>query len=259
MDPYLESPAFWRSLHQLFVASLTRELNQALPEGFAATVDERLYVTWSDRSIFPDLVVSRQANASTPEPLILGATALADPPLRLTVQPERMREPFIEIRTTHGDREVVALIELLSPANKAADSEGRAEYLRKQHEALGSDAHLLEIDLLRTGRHTVSIHEAVLQRRAGHRDYVICLHRAHGFGQFDVWPFTVRERFPRVEVPLTEEILPVVLDLQTAFDRCYDDGPFRRLVDYDEEPEVPLSGIDAVWADSLLREKGLRS
>jgi uncharacterized protein DUF4058 len=50
----------------------------------------------------------------------------------------------------------------------------------------------------------------------------------------------------------------LVLDLQAVFDRCYDEGPYARRVDYRREPSVLLPRADAEWADQLLRERGLR-
>ena len=51
---------------------------------------------------------------------------------------------------------MVTTIEVLSPRNKTAGSEGRKLYRQKQREILSSDTHLLEIDLLRAGQHTVA-------------------------------------------------------------------------------------------------------
>ena len=51
---------------------------------------------------------------------------------------------------------VITVIEVLSPTNKLAGSEGRQSYQQKQREVLGSSAHLLELDLLRIGEHTVA-------------------------------------------------------------------------------------------------------
>jgi hypothetical protein len=48
----------------------------------------------------------------------------------------------------------------------------------------------------------------------------------------------------------------VVLDLQTIFDRCYDESAYARLLNYRHEPWPPLQGEDAVWAQALLRERG---
>jgi hypothetical protein len=50
----------------------------------------------------------------------------------------------------------------------------------------------------------------------------------------------------------------IVLDLQTVLDQTYDRGNYARKTDYRQEPEPPLRPEDAAWADTLLREKGLR-
>lgn len=45
-------------------------------------------------------------------------------------------------------RELVTVIELLSPTNKRVGADGRREYLRKREQILQSAVHLVEIDLL---------------------------------------------------------------------------------------------------------------
>ena len=55
--------------------------------------------------------------------------------------------PFLEVRDRQ-DRELVNVIELLSPSNKRAGDD-REQYLAKRREILRSPAHLVEIDLLR--------------------------------------------------------------------------------------------------------------
>jgi hypothetical protein len=68
----------------------------------------------------------------------------------------------------------------------------------------------------------------------------------------------MRERLPRVLVPLTQRHPDVALDLQAALDRAYDEGAFARAVNYRAEPDPTLADEDAVWADELLKGKGLR-
>ena len=57
------------------------------------------------------------------------------------------RQRYLEIRDRR-DRELVAVVELLSPVNKKSGPY-RAQYLTKRSEILASPAHLVEIDLLR--------------------------------------------------------------------------------------------------------------
>ena len=68
----------------------------------------------------------------------------------------------------------------------------------------------------------------------------------------------MRQRLPRIAVPLDAGVPDVVLDLQAVLDRCYDEGAYARKIDYSQPPIPPLRPEDATWAEALLREKGLR-
>ncbi len=259
MDPYLENPAYWRGVHTSLITYMAGVLNATLPPAYAASVDVRCYVVPAERSIYPDVAVLRRPGEWATREAGGGAAVAesATPTGVLVLYPEEMREPFIEIVEVGGTERVVTAIEILSPANKAAGSEGRELYLQKQREVLGSETHLLEIDLLRSGMHTVAAPENRL-RAIGAWDYLICLHRSMQRYEYAFWMNGVRERLPLVQVPLTDDQPDVILDLQAVFDRCYDEGAFARRVDYRRDPSPPLAGGDAAWADALLREKGLR-
>jgi hypothetical protein len=175
------------------------------------------------------------------------------------VFPEEVAESFVEVRLVGREQErVVSVIEVLSPANKSLGADGRDSYLRKQRDVLRSEVHLLEIDLLRRGAHTAGVPEAALRGQRARWDYLLCLHRGGRGPSFELWPLGVRERLPRVRVPLAGDEPDLILDLQTAFDRVYDEGPYRRRVDYRAEPDPPLASDDAAWANQLLRQAGLR-
>jgi hypothetical protein len=178
-----------------------------------------------------------------------------DPSWEVAVEPAEIREGFIEIRPVrHGD--VVTLIEILSPTNKTP-GDGRRLYRVKQKEVLSGPTHLLEIDLLRRGEHTVAAPHAQLLHR-GPWDYLVSLSRGNRRDVCQVWGFTMRQRLPRIRVPLAGSDPDLVLDLQPLFTRVYDEGAFDRQVDYALEPAVRLARDDAEWADALLRQCGLR-
>ena len=85
-----------------------------------------------------DLAVSRSAGKVA----AAGTAVLEIEPTTYTLlMPLEEREPFLVIRKmeTH---EVIAVIELLSPTNKRAGSDGRKEYLNKRLEILRTPAHL---------------------------------------------------------------------------------------------------------------------
>lgn len=256
MDPYLENPLHWRGLHNRLITFAAESLKTILPPGFIADIDEQLYVVEPERPIYPDVaVLKRPAEGVKPG----RATVLEpeDPPGMLTAYPIEINEPFIEILTGERWDRVVTIIEILSPANKASGSRGREEYLQKQGEVLNSATHLLEIDLLRRGAHTVSAPLEFLRER-GRWDYLVSLHQSSDRYTYLYWMIGVRQRLPRVRVPLDDNSPAVVLDVQAVFERAYDSGLYAQRVDYREEPVVPLKSDDAAWANALLREAGLR-
>jgi hypothetical protein len=123
---------------------------------------------------------------------------------------------------------------------------------------LGSDVHLLEIDLLRGGEHTVAAPRDRVARR-GLYDYLISLSRAGQRDRCEVWGVPLQQRLPRIAVPLTDNDPDVIVDLQALVSRCYDAGGYARRLDYRLEPAPALREADAAWADALLRDKGLRT
>lgn len=257
MDPYLEHPAIWPDLHQSLITYSRDALQPMLRPRYHARIGERLYVIPPYRAIYPDVTVVQRRPA--PEPVSAPGTAVltSDTPVVLTVPPQEIREPFVEILDLAGGGRVVTVIEVLSPANKTP-GEGHELYRRKQKEVLTSDTHLVEIDLLRQGEHTLAVPWHALELyRPWH--YLVSVSRAGQRDQFEVYFLTVRQRLPRVAIPLKAPDPDVVLDLQAVFERCYEHGAYADLVDYSADPQPPLSPEDAAWAAELLREKGLRT
>jgi hypothetical protein len=259
MDPYLEEPALWSGAHLTLIACARAALNAVLPSHYVADTGERLYVVSPGRSIYPDAVVIEHSTSrpATERSAITALATEATAPWRITAEPEQRREPFIEIRAVREGYRVVTVIEFLSPSNKDAGSPGRELYLEKQRQVLASKSHLLEIDLLRQGEHTIAPPRDRLLER-GRWDYLISLHRAGEGWTFWVWPIALRERLPTVLVPLAAGDPDIELDVQAVLDRTYDDGAYPRLIDYRTEPTPPLTEDDERWADALLSERGLR-
>lgn len=253
MDPWLEAPGRWGSVHHSLISLIYTELNGNLPEGFAAIAAEYVYLLTPQDRMVPDVAVTRRSNFASAPNRASGGVLTAANPIEIfgaLTSPEEYTVPYLQVVTTSDEQKVVSVIEILSPVNKTGS--GREQYLKKQRDILDSSAHLLEIDLLRGGQHTAAVDENALL--GAHRmawDYLICLHRAGAGERYSCWPFTVREPLPVVLVPLTEEYPDFVLDLPTLFDACYDAGPFRRTVDYGQPPTPRLGRADSAWADEL--------
>src|SRR5207248_3342441 len=103
------------------------------------------------RRIVPDVAVVRPP----PLPAAQGGVGVLEetrtaisPSFEVRVAGEPIRHPFVEIRDPTRGHRLVTLLEIASPSNKRSGPDRQA-YLRKQSEVLGSDANLIELDLLR--------------------------------------------------------------------------------------------------------------
>lgn len=258
MDPYLESADLWQGTHNALITLMRGTLNAVLPPPYVARSEVRCYIEKRGESIRPDVFVSiaRQRPAGFGS----GGAAVAEPfspSLQIHIEREERREAYLEIVNLQDSQRVVTTIELLSPTNKNTRDAGRRIYQEKQARLLASTTHLIEIDLLRAGTHTVSVPLLAFTSELTW-DYLVCLHRAERDDDYEVWPIAVRDSLPLIKVPLDEGVPDAPLALQAIFDRNYDEGAYGYQIDYTQEPRPYLRKEDAIWADALLREKGLR-
>jgi hypothetical protein len=252
MDPYLENPAWWSGLHHRFV-NVTSDLLQPilLDRGYYVDINERVWLVNADRDVLPDLVAYHHAR-KTPSG---AAVAAKDEPVRVQRKRIEIRESYLEIYDRAGDR-LITSVELLSPTNKS-QTEGRRLYTQKQREVQEAGVHLVEIDLLRSGIHTVDVPlDLLVGFQPWH--YLVNIVRAQG-AEYEFYPIPLRERLPRIGIPLKLGDNDVTLDLQAVLDRVYDAGPYALRVDYQGDPPMPLSPADGAWVDEVLKQKGLRN
>ncbi|KAH0533844.1 hypothetical protein FGG08_007529 [Glutinoglossum americanum] len=202
----------------MFLGTLQQQLSALLPPGFVSRPEQRVYIVPDGREARPDASLPAPATASHRPSPSAGRVATAPrqtPPERAPRPAGQVVEKFIEIRDVRSSsKNVVAIIELLNPAKKETGSIDRSEYLRKQTAALTGKAHLIEIDLLRGGEHTVYVPENVLRAR-GPFDYVVTLADAAQPTEYIFWRVSLREPLPVIDVPLAEGITGIKLDLQT--------------------------------------------
>ena len=264
MDPYLEAPRIWPDFHHRLASELSTELNGSLPSPYYARLEMRpeLGIAEEGKSrqrIIPDLTVVRHLRHQTTP----GGAAVIDRPrrdvstsLEFVIHSDTVRHYFVEIRDPSEGHKLITLIEILSPSNKRRGPD-REAYQNKQRDVLESDAHLMEIDLLRSGDRVLPDPNltALIDQIAPPPDYLVLVNRAWrraGGLAYQVFPCVLREWLPCIPVPLKQDEPEVPLDLQFVFNRAYDGGPYRRgAVDYAKPPEPPLSGDDAGWAEIL--------
>jgi hypothetical protein len=272
MDPFLESPDIWPDFHDALAAQIRSELNRSLPAPYYARLEMRPEVgiigDEIQRRIVPDISVQHPVGTTPKSESV--SVALANGPrtdvsraMEISVPAEPIKHHFIEVRDSRRGHVLVTLIEIVSPSNKCLGVDRQA-YEDKQHELLHSDASLVEIDLLRSGRRIVGgphVIEAV-SKMEPRVDYLVSVSRSWRRGArlaHQLFPFTLRDMLPCIPIPLREGETEVPLDLQYVLNLAYDSGPYRRgAVDYLVDPVPPLETGDQAWADQRLRDVNLR-
>jgi hypothetical protein len=150
----------FHAFHQRWISALCDALNLgALPPGYFALPEQRV------QGPIPDVLTLRLAGSSDePSGPSTGlAVAAAPPRARLVRRKEAdvyaRKADRITVRHRHGD--VVAVIEIVSPGNKASFNEFRA-FVEKAADLIRHDVHLLVIDLFPpTKRDPQGIHKAI--------------------------------------------------------------------------------------------------
>lgn len=246
MDPYLEDPQLWPGVHSALVVYLRDQLQPLLRPRYIAAIDDRVFVEGPDREIVPDVWLRQ-----TGQPARAAATAVAvadaDEPVVVQVPDLEIHESYIEILDRHSGQNVVTVIEVVSPTNKSTGP-GRDSYRQKQREVLGSTAHLVEIDLLRTGQHVLAVPERAA-RNHGPYDYLVCVNRAQPPRDlYDLYPRRLKDRLPRIRIPLADDDPDVPLDVQAAIAKVHEAGSYDDRIDYASACQPPLETEDQTWA-----------
>ncbi len=255
MDPWLEDPEVFGDVHDVLITCLREALNHCLPPGYAAGTGTRV---WTDdvQRREPDVsLVRRDRPGVVPAGGLVTLPGLTAVGFSTDIDP--WDQPFLEVRTGKGKR-LVTCIEIVSRSNKSAGSKGRELYCSKQEECRAGGVNLVEIDLLRGGPHVTSVPKGLLERRAGAFDYHVSVVRAGARPEWFGAAVKLADRLPAIGIPLDADVPAVTVDLQAAFDRCYDGGRYPDLVDYAGPPDPPLTPDQQTWADAILRAKGLK-
>ena len=255
MDPYIEAPEVWSDFHGRLAEEISAALNEVLEPRYIARLTPRvsyeIVEIGESRNIRPDVGVwQSQSPSSEPQG---GVAVVPAAPVESTVAMELpLRLYTVEVCETDSMRLVTA-IEVLSPVNKRRSHEAYHDYLRKRRELLRSDAHLVEIDLLRGGD------RPPLERPVPAAPYYVTLSRAARRPKVKVWPIQLWEPLPTLPVPLWEPDPDVLLNLGAVLATVYQHGAYARLIDYRQPPPPPpLSDAEAAWLSKCLGHDGDR-
>ena len=251
MNPYLEQEDVWHGFHQRFIARAADSLVPQVRPDFVVDIEANVYLhelpADERRQLFggPDVHVARAAPAAAAgtgpsRPAVTAGAVSAAVPL-LAV--DEVRDSYIEIRD-RKNREVVTVIELLSPSNKRPGDD-RGQYVAKRIRALRSRAHFVEIDLLR-GWPRMSVDGLPAC------DYYAMVSRFEDRPRVDVWAVALRQRLPSIPIPLAGGREDAVLDLQAVLDQTYDAAGYEDHIYAAARVTPPLSAADQAWAEGLL-------
>jgi hypothetical protein len=237
---------------------MKEKLQRDLPKSYYAQSSQRSWLEYTYHSAEPD------GSARKPRKQNRGGVAVAEvrPPGPLVVSIETIehgpfKENFLEIRQRRGaEIQIVASIEVLSPSNKRVGHPSREKFLKKQKKTLDSQTHLIEIDLLRGGTHTLAVPRDLVVAQASKFDYLVSIHRFDRPKDFLVYPIALPDRLPEIMIPLLPGDPDVPLDLEAIFQRAYEAGPFEHEIEYGKDPIVPrLKPEQAEWATAFLKAR----
>src|ERR1700733_2313848 len=134
MDPYLEHPVLWEGVHARLIVAIANQLQPKLDPRYIASIEERVFIEGPQRRI-PDVWIQKIREERGLAPLV---ESDSDTAVIVEVDDLEIREARIEILDAYKAMKLVALIEVVSPTNKAAGP-GRVSYKAKQRETIGRD------------------------------------------------------------------------------------------------------------------------
>jgi Protein of unknown function (DUF4058) len=146
--------------------------------------------------------------------------------------PEEFKEGYLEVRDI-ATGEVVTTIQL-------------SAHKPKRQTVLGSQTHLVEIDLLRGGTAMPMLGEV------SPSDYRILVSRSASRPHAELYAFNLEQPIPVVGIPLKTGEAEIPLDLQTLLARIYDRARYALTIDYTQTPTPPLRATAQTWAQQII-------
>jgi hypothetical protein len=233
VDPFVEAQGYWPDFHNTFLNYWREALTDRLPDDYEARLDERVQLVDLDegekRLIKPDIaLIQRPRPTRDPQP---GGTLVLEAETIPTMILDEEREVYLKI-LHRSDRSIVTILELLSPANKI--DPGRIEYLSRRNAILWQQVHLVELDLLATGR------RIPMRRPLPLGDFHAIVSRWEERPDCQVYSWTAATSLPVLPIPLRRPDPDVVIDLASVYRTAYERGRYARSIDYAKPLDLPL-------------------
>ncbi len=251
MNPYLESSTFWSAFHSRLIVAIADILSPLLLPKYYVEIETRTYLSTPDDSLLvgiPDAIIFSSPKQKNLKNSSTKTLTKSQPQQVVLPIAEEIKERYLEVREVENSS-VVTVIEVLSPKNKIAGI-GRATYQEKRQNIFRSLTHLIEIDLLRSGKAMEVIKEN------NERDYSILVSRSYQRPLADLYEFSLQDRIPDIPIPLQAEEPEPMLELQEIVEGIYQRGGYHLRIDYLQPPPPPNLSLDALeWLKKLTDSK----
>ena len=254
MDPFIEHPHTWEDFHHAYLTYVREWLAPQARPRYQVRIEQRVYLrelSAEERLISQSDVHVVMTNR--PGSLAGGLAVATAPTMAFPMELPgvlEIKEGYLEI-VDRDTRDVITVIELLSPTNKrgAGDADAKS-YLKKRERLMRTGVNLVELDLLRGGSRPQP-------PASPHSDYQMLVARSKLPAVLEVWSLGVRDPLPMLPIPLVAPDADLVLDTRQVLDRTYDIAGYDTEI-YDRPLSPPLLPKDAEWAEELLRGAGFR-
>ncbi|MEO1401729.1 MAG: DUF4058 family protein [Cyanobacteria bacterium J06635_1] len=251
MNPYLEHPERWSTVHNRLIVALADFLTPQLLPKYQVDIEKRVYEIIGANSLLvglPDVTV-QSARDARPDTTVATSPQVSQPIQVQIPVAQEVREAYLEVKDA-ATQIVVTAIEILSPTNK--QGEGLQKYLQKRQQVLSSQTHLVEIDLLRVGKPLPLVGEPLVS------DYRILVSCSEQRPRADLYAFNVVDPIPPFALPLREGDSEPQVPLQDLIEAVYDRAGYDYFIDYKADPIPALPTPEQTWLEQLLKEKNLR-
>ncbi|MEA5465192.1 DUF4058 family protein [Leptothoe sp. PORK10 BA2] len=259
MNPYLEHPDLWPTIHPRFVTALANLLRKDVSDRYNVIIRQRVYRVSGEDS----LVVEQSGQANTSNGSmgatvngVNGSAVTSQQPIPTYIAvPQTIKEDYIEV-VDHQIGTTVTIVEVLTPQRKRP-GRGRENYEQRCEAIFGGDTHFVEIDLLRAW-------EPISAYGPSDTDYQVLVSRSDQRPKADLYTWQVNAPIPPLTLPLSRPQdgegaqASCTVDLKQALIDSCAGSTYNFSINYERDPIPPLRPEAKLWLANLLEQSGLR-
>ncbi|NEQ50033.1 MAG: DUF4058 family protein [Leptolyngbya sp. SIO3F4] len=256
MNPYLEHPDLWPTIHPQFVAALASCLKKEVSNRYNIIIRKRVYRVSGEDSLVVGQSAKKIKLSGLKEASSSRSSHKSSQPIPTYIAvPQTIQEDYIEI-IDHQIGTTVTIIEVLTPQKKRP-GRGRENYEQRCEAIFGSDTHFVEIDLLRGW-------EPISAYGPSDTDYQVLVSRSDQRPKAELYTWQVNAPIPFLTLPLgrpqdgEEAQAYCTVDLKQALNDVCSSSVHTLSINYERDPIPPLPKDASHWLANLLEQSGLR-